>query len=674
MKEIINNVVMNIDVDEYDYNFFVFVQNFFCYKYDLDKTAYNELLSNLELNNEFVELERSEFKKELKEYELKELVSNYDSYLDKSIREKTGSFYTPKELSLAMSKRALADYLIVNNVLDKINCEELIFNKNNQLTKEEEVKVERVIKEIDIIDISCGTGSFLISVIEVLVEVLKTLSKDFEIRSIVKNIYAADIQGRALEIYALIIFDYLLEYGLELSEIPSLNILCTDSLLEEQLFDKTFDIVIGNPPYVGEKGNKELFSIYRESLPEYYEGKMDLFYFFIYKGLELLKDDGIFSYLTSNYFVTADGASKLRKYLRENVSFVRLINFDECKLFKEAKGMHNLIFTLSKKNIESAKIQYIDKSNKEFRKEDIYYEKYLTAKEMLFSEDDNIVIYESVSYFNIIDKILSKSDFRLGEISKINQGIVSGGDRVSNLMLTKKLSIEIINTENIKKDDGIYVFDKDESINSEFEKPFYKNSDINKYFVKKESQRKILYLTDNTLVDDDSLGLNHLRKYYEVLCQRREVKKGTKKWFSLQWPRVQSIFEGEKIVVPQRAMENIFAYSSGEFYASADVYYITKSQKPLKYLLAILNSKLIYFWLYNRGKRKGKSLELYAKPLSQIPIPQMEKELEKKIIDIVDNIFDLEKLDRKSLHSIDELIFKYYNITDEEKQLIEGMK
>jgi len=50
------------------------------------------------------------------------------------------------------------------------------------------------------------------------------------------------------------------------------------------------------------------------------------------------------------------------------------------------------------------------------------------------------------------------------------------------------------------------------------------------------------------------------------------------------------------------------------------------------FLLGILNSKVIFFWLYHRGKRKGETLELYATPLSQIPVKIPNKKIEKTII------------------------------------------
>jgi len=70
-----------------------------------------------------------------------------------------------------------------------------------------------------------------------------------------------------------------------------------------------FDIIIGNPPYVGEKGNKDTFQKIAETTlgERFYERRMDLFYFFFHISLDYLRDGGILSFITTNYFITATG-------------------------------------------------------------------------------------------------------------------------------------------------------------------------------------------------------------------------------------------------------------------------------------------------------------------------------------------------------------------------------
>lgn len=148
-------------------------------------------------------------------------------------------------------------------------------------------------------------------------------------------------------------------------------------------------------------------------------------------------------------------------------------------------------------------------------------------------------------------------------------------------------------------------------------------------------------------------------------------------WYSLHWSREQEIFEGEKIICPQRSYQNSFAYNNIPWFSSADVYFITKKNEDinLKYLLAILNSKLCYIWLYKKGKRKGDMLELYATPLEQIPIKIISNAEQEKYIQIVDRIIELKKLDKDTYNlenQIDEMVYDLYELTEEEKELVRG--
>ena len=138
------------------------------------------------------------------------------------------------------------------------------------------------------------------------------------------------------------------------------------------------------------------------------------------------------------------------------------------------------------------------------------------------------------------------------------------------------------------------------------------------------------------------------------------------------------MFQIEKIVAPQRSRYNTFGYSGGEWFASSDVYYITKpiAGFSLKYILGLLNSKLYYIWLYHKGKRKGETLELYQKPLSEIPIKKASPDVQNSIVKIVDEIIALKKTnpnhDTSSLErQIDVIVYKIYALTDAEIKIIE---
>ena len=462
---------------------------------------------------------------------------------------------------------------------------------------------------------------------------------------------------------------------------------------------KGFDLIIGNPPYIGEKGNKDKFiPIKNSSLKDFYQGKMDIFYFFFHLGLNLLHENGILSFITTNYYPTASGAKKLREDLKNRSQIISLINFGLLKIFDSAQGQHNMITTLYKSKVNQPTKIY----NFIIREHSISLQKFikshgittlqecLNSKEITnFYKSDNV--YEGNEYYirlskntenteldKIFRKISGNGKYKLlGKICNINQGIVSGADKVTDAHL-RKYDWE---KYGINKGDGIYALTQEEvkahNLEKSYIKPFYKNSDIHKYHTELNSKNQILYITGNEAKNDIPNILSHLSRFKQNLQERREVHNGSREWFALWWARKQEIFEGAKIVAPQRSNTNTFGYNECEWYASADVYFITPLDKDfnLKYILALLNSKLYYFWLYHKGKRKGENLELYQIPLSEIPIKDIPLKEQEVFINLVDRIIEGKKsgIDMRELEEeVDRLVYRLYELSEEEIKIIEG--
>jgi len=91
-----------------------------------------------------------------------------------------------------------------------------------------------------------------------------------------------------------------------------------------------FDVVIANPPYVGEKGHKEIFREVKitEFGRRFYKRKMDYFYFFFHKSIDIARTNGTISFITTNYYITADGALFLREDFKQRTTILKLINFN----------------------------------------------------------------------------------------------------------------------------------------------------------------------------------------------------------------------------------------------------------------------------------------------------------------------------------------------------------
>ncbi|MCC5921052.1 MAG: N-6 DNA methylase [Cyclobacteriaceae bacterium] len=106
-----------------------------------------------------------------------------------------------------------------------------------------------------------------------------------------------------------------------------------------------FDIVIGNPPYIKEYTIRTAFDGFRSS--PYYQGKMDIWYGFACKSLDLLKVNGVECFIAQNNWITSAGASKLRGKVLEEAEIKLFTDFWNYKVFASA-GIQTMIYLLKK--------------------------------------------------------------------------------------------------------------------------------------------------------------------------------------------------------------------------------------------------------------------------------------------------------------------------------------
>lgn len=301
-----------------------------------------------------------------------------------------------------------------------------------------------------------------------------------------------------------------------------------------------FDIVIANPPYIGERGNKEKFAIARESfLAPFYQRKMDYFYFFFHNSLNLGKQDATITFITTNYYLTADGAYKLREDFNKRAKIIQLINFNEYKIFESAKGQHNLITILTKNtDLHKYCLSVLTKQKGGFDS---------GVLKSILSGNDKATEYQRVECSSLYDGTElyirqsgtgSKSDtksqildairdngVRLDSFFNVSQGVLTGVDRISK----KHIEVNLTDEENVGS--GVYVLTIDEIdrlrlTKKEFElvKPFYKNSDVQKYVVNETPKYNLVYATRDIEIENYPKIKNHLFKYEEVIKNRSQER------------------------------------------------------------------------------------------------------------------------------------------------------
>jgi len=563
-----------------------------------------------------------------------------------------GTVYTPEKNRKQMLYLLLKNDLVINQplFLDSFQTTWSSFygieRFESSILKEESNQLLKYFLSRSILDPCCGTGLLLLTFIEWLL-FLCTTPLEYKMVKVYcyTSLYAWDLDLSALDVFKSLIKLLFKNHHMYL-KVDDLNIFCGDSLLSTLA---TVDLIIANPPYIGEKGHKALFDKMKMSDlgRAYYEGKMDYYYFFIYKAAQILSENGSSCFLTSNYFFTANGASKLRSVFKNKCYISQIIKYRESALFK-GYHLHACIYTFQKSPLKEVAV-YDSDLNVQVK---INYSD-------IFSSSGTMHFIDNTVSQEIIKKMDLNCVGNLGNYASIRQGIVSGADRLKTG----------------ERNEPVFVYKKNEvhlipKPLRAYLKPFYKNSQIEHYRTKGSPNYFILYLSDIPVASKNiELIEKWLEPYKSILSRRREVEKGTRLWYELTWPRDESIFKGNKIVVPQRAYSNCFAYETKPFYASADVYFITAfSLYDMKILNLYLNSDIIYFWLYLLGKKKGKLFELYATPLKNIPIPKLDKYSFDKL-QIIAN--ENNKIDEKRNALIDEIFYDAFRLKDDQKKYLQ---
>ncbi|MBI4683332.1 MAG: Eco57I restriction-modification methylase domain-containing protein, partial [Nitrospirae bacterium] len=415
-----------------------------------------------------------------------------------------------------------------------------------------------------------------------------------------------------------------------------------------------FDVVIGNPPYFNVSTiNKEFYNYLSDHYPAIHTGYNDIVYYFIFLGIELLKEPGCCAFITSNYYLGNEYAKKLRTYLKAHSS--KIVNFKDHMVFDGA-SIHTCI-SISHKKVTSDEIAFFETTaDKQITSSDIESELSSFVINRADLNDNWIIADQSTA--PIFEKI-RKDSVSLGDISIIEKGSTSGKNNVFTISVeaAKKVKMEaVILRKNIK------------------------NGDIDRYKIH-DRGNFLIYVDNHTTIDHFPNVYSYLKKHKDVLLNRNEVMQGLYSWSRLERPRNKAVFDArEKIVVPYRAEHNRFAYDNEQYFNDGGdirAIVINDGKFSIKYVLALLNSILIDWFYGFIGKPKGKAREYFNKPLSLIPIKKISSADQRPFISLVDQILTAKKKDPNADTSalekqIDEMVYALYGLTPEEIAIVEG--
>jgi type I restriction-modification system DNA methylase subunit len=577
----------------------------------------------------------------------------------KTKRKKDGVFYTPKYITKYIVDNTIGKLCTEKKQeLGIIDEEYAKGRKNRQATTI--IKLDQQLKDyrewllqLTICDPACGSGAFLNQALDFLIKehaYLDELNKqlfggffvfpDIENQILEHNIYGVDLNEESIEIAKLSLWLRTAQPKRKLTSLNN-NIKCGNSLIDSKAVagDKAFnwkeqfpevfatggfDVIIGNPPYVKEATNKNAFSGLHNH--PCYQGKMDLWYFFGWLGLNIAKEkSGLVAYIAPNNWITNDGASIFRNKILKDSKLIEFIDFGDFKVFESA-GIQTMIYIMVR-SIENDNytFNYSKITNKQLTINDIqdFLLKNNSGKSQIYKARikkeiliNNILNFPDETNEVILNKIESIGNFNLTK-DEIFSGIDIGQDFVN-----AKSQSTLGNNFNIG--DGVFNLSEDEYNSYNFSdeekqliRPFYTTKEINRHFSNNKNNFWVIY-TSSKFRDKSAILpypnlKNHLDKFQAIITSDNKP-------YGLHRTRNEKIFKGEKILSIRKCQIPSFSYVNFDSYINRTFNIIQTDRISLRYLTAILNSRLIKFWLKEKGKLQGELFQVDINPIISIPL------------------------------------------------------
>ena len=439
-----------------------------------------------------------------------------------------------------------------------------------------------------------------------------------------------------------------------------------------------FDIVIGNPPYVGEGKNSYAFIGFKETSP-YYIGKMNLWYGFACYGIDWLKENGILCFIATNNWTTTTGGKKLRNKIMTDAKIIQLLDFNSYMIFESANIQTMIMIFQKNQEIDNYTFDFRKITKFMAKKEDM-----LSMLKMTLSQAD--YLEPKISRKKFVDKnfvfSVGLKDFILEKMTEnaeyLNNNDATNGIHPHYDFVNKKIQKSYPFTTI-----GAGIFGLSEKEKNDLNltaselklvKPYYTTEQIHRYYTEPKNNLWIIYTTSNFKNPHSMDKYSHLKKHLDYY---KNVISSCNKPYGLHRSREERFFKNEKIIALRKCVgQPSFSYSDFDCYVSALFYVIQTSRFNLKFLTGLFNSKAVAFWLKNRGKMQGENFQVDKEPLMEIPIPQATKKVQQKIISLVDTILEAKKSNINANTSdiekqIDVLVYNLYELTRDEIELVE---
>lgn len=405
-----------------------------------------------------------------------------------------------------------------------------------------------------------------------------------------------------------------------------------ESFISSPVEDK-FDVVIGNPPYIRWKNLEQELKEELQNNPlwnKYFNSLCDYLFIFILKSIEQLKEDGELIFICSDYWMNTTHSQALRNYMCENGHFSEIYHFKEAPLFDKVTASF-VIFRYVKSRDKKNEIRLYSYNKKGVPTEDELnnfscFDKQVipqfkpNSRWLLATKEQQEVLERFESSCSQKDLLFPIELYRIGDFCDIGNGMVSGLDS----------AFKLDNTNNLNSNELNHIIS------------VLKAKDLERYCYTNVSQYVYLPqgLSEEDLKNEYPNFYLHFQQFVDKLNERYNYGRIIPYW-EFVFPRNKKLFERceDKIYVPCKeriSHKKYFRFSIAPqgYYPLQDVTGIIKKktcQESIEYILAYLNSDIVFEWLRFNGIVKGEIVEFSEAPIASIPYRPINWSNEKEV-------------------------------------------
>lgn len=582
---------------------------------------------------------------------------------NKTKRKKDGVFYTPKYITKYIVENTIGT-LCENKKTELEITDELYTNAKKRSRKRLENLQEYRdwLLQLTICDPACGSGAFLNQALEFLIaehQYLDELSakynndplvlSDVENSILENNLYGVDINEESVHIAKLSLWLRTAQRNRKLNSLNQ-NIKCGNSLIDDpeiagkkafkweqefpEIFNHSsgsgggFDVVIGNPPYLRIQG---LIDAYPE-LVSYYEkhfysatGNYDIYVLFTERSTELINANGLVSFILPHKFLISEFGEGIRKFISDNKLMKSILHFEENLVFEVTT--YTCILTLNKDDKSNLLFKYINPREilEPFEWDEIKYKR-------LGSENWNLMSEQKIALF---DKLKTQPLTAKKVFSKIFQGIATSADKI--YLINGKTEGDFIKGYSSSLEELV-------ALEKGLMKPMLKGQDVSRYKAL-ENQYYIIFpyfisedgsakeMSETYIQKTFPKGYEYLKRNEQELRARERGRfDNAKEWFLFSRKQGISEVEQQKIITPEIANYPNMTFDDGVMYHNTKCYSFILKKPNLnsyKFYLAVLNSRLLWFYLSNTGYvLRGGYFTFKTKYLFPFPLPEIPENQE----------------------------------------------